>query len=296
MKKCGWTLVALTPALVIVGVLSLPAKGAATRCLGRTATIVGTPRNDDIIGTSGDDVIVGRGGTDSIEGRGGNDRICGGKGGFGDDELETLLGGAGSDRIDGSWGSDGLSGGAGSDLLVGGPGEYDFFNGGPGSDRIIGGRGEFDDPGSDQFFGGAGGDEVILFAGRKGGGEDTVHGGPGIDRGTFGLYGEQDSLTVNLARGFVSGERTGRDRIFSIRNAWVICRPCVLIGDEHSNSLESYIGDDRIEGRGGDDRLSSSGGDDSLDGGSGNNSNDGGPGIDTCIRPDTAGGAVACEA
>ena len=36
-------------------------------------------------------------------------------------------------------------------------------------------------------------------------------------------------------------------------------------------------------------------GDDSLDGGAGRNTNYGGGGTDTCVNPDIAGGAVACE-
>ena len=49
-------------------------------CLGKTATIVGTPGPDVLLGTNGRYVIAGLGGNDIIAGRGGNDLICGGRG------------------------------------------------------------------------------------------------------------------------------------------------------------------------------------------------------------------------
>jgi Ca2+-binding RTX toxin-like protein len=63
---------------------------------GETATIVGTPGNDNIVGTQGRDVVVALGGDDRVDSLGGNDLVCGGGG---NDEL--LLGGAGDDFIDG---------------------------------------------------------------------------------------------------------------------------------------------------------------------------------------------------
>lgn len=72
------------------------------RCLGRVATVAGTPGDDKLTGTPGRDVIVGFAGSDTVHGGGGDDLICGGQG---------------------------------SDLLVGGPGE-DQLRGGPGKDRV----------------------------------------------------------------------------------------------------------------------------------------------------------------
>jgi Ca2+-binding RTX toxin-like protein len=98
-------------ALVLLAVWAEPAAAGPT-CLGRAATIVGTPGNDDLEGTNGADVIVGLGGNDRILGRGGNDRICGNGG------NDYIDGKPGAERIDGGPGSDTGYGGAGSDDCI----------------------------------------------------------------------------------------------------------------------------------------------------------------------------------
>lgn len=70
------------------------------RCLGATATIVGSPRADRLLGTPGDDVIAAGGGADRVHGRGGDDLICG-KGGH-----DRMAGEAGVDQLDGGAGTD----------------------------------------------------------------------------------------------------------------------------------------------------------------------------------------------
>jgi 6-phosphogluconolactonase len=90
---------------------------AAPRCLGRTATIIGTSGNNKLRGTKRADVIAGQDGGDTITGRGGNDRICGGNG------RDKLEGGGGNDRLQGGKGKDRLIGGPGKDRLKGGPGK-----------------------------------------------------------------------------------------------------------------------------------------------------------------------------
>ena len=50
------------------------------KCLGKTATFVGTAGDDTIVGTVGPDVIHGLGGNDKISGLDGDDTICGGAG------------------------------------------------------------------------------------------------------------------------------------------------------------------------------------------------------------------------
>lgn len=149
-------------------------------CMGRRATIVGTPGDDVLRGTPGRDVIAARGGDDLVRGRGGNDLICGGpgsdelrgnagddrlRGNIGDDRLlgqrgaDDLRGGRGSDHLRGGRGGDEARGNRGSDHVRGGPGG-DFAGGGPGPDRVHGG------PGNDTVRGGAGRDRVSGGAGR----------------------------------------------------------------------------------------------------------------------------------
>lgn len=93
-----------------------PVAGTPPRCLGRSATIVGTAGRDVLRGTRGNDVIAALGGADVVDGRGGNDLICGGPG------NDDLRGGPGADRIFGGAGRDRLLGGAGRDRCDGGRG------------------------------------------------------------------------------------------------------------------------------------------------------------------------------
>ena len=110
---------------------------AVPSCRGRTATIVGTDRNDRIKGSPGPDVIVGRGGDDVIRGEQGNDVLCGG---YGNDELVGL---AGNDRLSGGPGEDGLFGVGGNDIEVGGRGNDLMTSGGgdAGADVLVGAPG-----------------------------------------------------------------------------------------------------------------------------------------------------------
>lgn len=103
-------------------------------CLGKPATIVGTPGPDTISGTSGPDVILGLGGNDRIFGNGGNDTICAGDG------DDAVFGGTGNDVIAGGPGRDDISGDAGDDDLRGEPND-DRLAGGTGNDRLDGGTG-----------------------------------------------------------------------------------------------------------------------------------------------------------
>lgn len=103
---------------------------AQPKCIGRVATIVGTPNDDVIDGTTGPDVIQGLAGNDTINGRGGNDMICGGIG------RDIINGGVGNDSIFGGPARDILRGNAGDDDLHDGGGN-DVLNGGPGFDECL---------------------------------------------------------------------------------------------------------------------------------------------------------------
>jgi uncharacterized repeat protein (TIGR01451 family) len=117
--------------------------GAGTTCGRKTATVVGTPGNDDLAGTEGSDVIVADTGDDRVSAAGGKDVICGGdgndvlNGGSGND---TAKGGSGNDRLTGKSGSDALKGNRGRDRLRGGAGN-DLLAGGKSRDRCGGGSG-----------------------------------------------------------------------------------------------------------------------------------------------------------
>jgi hypothetical protein len=87
------------------------------RCLGRVATVVGTPERDLLRGTTGRDVIVGAGGNDKLVGDDGHDIICGGGG------HDLLAGGAGKDALLGHAGDDRLLAGIHRDRCTGGAGD-----------------------------------------------------------------------------------------------------------------------------------------------------------------------------
>lgn len=120
--------------------------GAPT-CRGVTATITGTPSNDELVGTSGPDVIVALGGNDRIVSGAGRDLICAGSG------RDYVAAGTAADRVFAGTGGDRLLGGGGPDLLKGAGGN-DVLKGGRGSDRLRGGRG------FDRCVGGAGADSI----------------------------------------------------------------------------------------------------------------------------------------
>jgi Ca2+-binding RTX toxin-like protein len=155
--------------------------GAAPRCRGKRATIVGTPGDDVLPGTARRDVIVARGGDDLVRARRGPDLVCAGPG---DDVVnggkgrDRLFGGKGADALRGGPGKDVLAGGGGQDRLVGKRGD-DVLRGGKGADVLRAGRG--DDllrggPGNDVLRGGPGGDVI-----RPGGRRDRINCGPGRD-------------------------------------------------------------------------------------------------------------------
>jgi Ca2+-binding RTX toxin-like protein len=140
--------------------------------------------------------------------------------GDGDDTV------VGAPYTDGGAGDDHLSGGSarggtGDDVLIGSRYE-DGLDGGPGRDRIRG----------------LGGDDDLSHG-------EAMDGGPGKD--TLKFPGAEHGVTV----------RVGRLR--NIENVSGTRFDDVLIGDEHANTLESYGGRDRIEGRGGNDTLTGTG-------------------------------------
>jgi len=281
---------AMFVAAICVGLALAVSASAAPSCLGKKATIVGTPGNDRIAGTKDHDVIVGGGGNDTIVGKGGHDRICGGPG---DDRIngnrgsDLISGGGGDDTLIGFRGSDRLYGGAGDDTLIGfrgidrlyGGGGNDTLHGGRGSDLLYGGPGDdslFGDSGNDTLDGGGGrdrvdgglGDERLVSGGP--GDFDIVIGGAGVDR-IDGGPGEHDiasytgssaPLTVDLSSGRMTGAET--ERLTGIEDVLGGSGNDTLIGDSASNRLDGGPGSDHLQAVGGGDAAF------------------GGPGSDTC--------------
>jgi len=141
-------------------------------CMGRPATLVGTPGNDVLHGTPGNDVILGLGGNDILLGFAGNDILCGGPG------NDLIMGGEGHDRGLGERGDDLVFGGEGRDYLYGGYGQ-DYLAGGPDNDILKGGRQ------NDVLQGGQGNDRLFGHTGFDrldgGAGKDYLNGGSGDD-------------------------------------------------------------------------------------------------------------------
>jgi hypothetical protein len=117
--------VAVILALLAIPPIATTAAAATPKCMGFSATKVGTSRADVIYGTNRRDVIVSKGGADKVFGRGGNDIICTG---------------GGNDRVGGGPGRDKINSGTGNDNVKG-DGGYDRIDGGPGSDKCYKGSG-----------------------------------------------------------------------------------------------------------------------------------------------------------
>jgi Ca2+-binding RTX toxin-like protein len=295
---------------------ALPA-GAAPRCFGKAATIVGTNRSERLRGTKGNDVIVARGGHDLLNGGGGRDRICGGGG------DDVLLGGSARDLLDGQLGLDFLAGGPSRDKVLGSGGD-DVLRGNQGNDALFGGAG-FDillgEAGNDRLDGGEGiFDRVSFFFSAApvavdlntntaiGEGTDALAGiedlegsqhgdtliGNALDNFFFPLGGD-DAVTggdgfdlvsffeapapvnANLSTGVAIGE--GNDTLIGIED---LAGSAHLSGDDLTGDSNQNL----LFGVDGDDRLFGLEGDDFLDGGNESDTLDGGPHVagDQCVN------------
>ena len=293
--------VALAGACLALVFGSATQAGAAFRCFGQPATIVGTNGADDIKGTSGPDVIVLRSGDDTVVARGGADLVCGGDG---DDFIDL---GAGPDRADGGRGGDGIFGGPGADLLLGRAG-VDGLAGGSGADVSKGhGGGDFlsDGGGHDRLIGGAGSD---VLNGAEG--NDRIIGGTGnFDVASYLVA--TGPVTVDLALTTAQPTGQGLDRITRVEGVEGSEFDDALFGNDldtpSGNGLFGRSGDDTLDGRQRVDFVSGAGGDDDLFGGAGPDDviggeaeedgggdfGSGGPGIDLCIELEADDGT--CE-
>ena len=308
-RKRGHTSRFLASGVVLVFLFASGA-GAQTpipKCLGDTATIIGTEGNDVLTGTDDDDVIVGLGGDDIINGGPegfATDALCGGEGNDvlngGNGLIAGLSGDGGDDRLEPGdvtialavylespvpisldlatgtatgWGTDTV---VGIDNVIGS--QFDDVLAGNGRANLLDGRG-----GNDRLTGLAARDLLDGDAGN-----DILDGGAGSD---FALYGAPQAVRVDLGRGTATG--WGTDRLVSIESAEGSRFADVLRGSNGVNQLDGSGGNDAVTGLGGNDVLSGDAGNDRiaggsgadrLDGGAGRDQGDGGPGRDRCVK------------
>lgn len=208
----------------------------------------GTSRRDKLSGTGASDTLTGMGGDDLLIGKFGNDFLYGDSDGLGNNGLD---------------GADRLIGGAGDDFLAGGGGA-DRLDGGDGDDTLVGGFAAGADP-----FG-------FSYVDYGDGGNDTLIGGAGYDRGYILLeraaaigidVSNADVETAITADGVAIGAISGVEQVSIFTGA----------GDDR---LTGGAGNDFFESRGGDDVLVGNAGDDLFYGGLGNDVLDGGEGFD----------------
>ncbi|MGO4126410.1 beta strand repeat-containing protein [Inquilinus sp. YAF38] len=198
------------------------------------AVINGTPGDDDFSGTGGSDTINGLGGNDILSGLGGGDIL---NGGIGDDMLD---GGVHADTLSGGVGDDTLDGGSDADTLDGGTG-IDHLIGGEGNDRLLA---DPSLPEADMFDGGAGGADILSYAGAN----------------------AAAGVMVDLAAGTASGGATAS----GIEIVEGTNRADTLTGDAGRNTLYGFDGGDVLNGGGGDDTLYGGLSMDTVSGGDGN--------------------------
>ncbi|HYP22216.1 MAG TPA: calcium-binding protein [Actinomycetota bacterium] len=260
----------------------------AWTCLGRPATVVGSPGADRLVGTNGRDVIVGRGGNDEIVGHDGDDLLCGGdgrdriEGRYGDDEIDA---GAGNDVADGGPDGDLLVGGIGSDRLSGGDGGFgDTLVGGDGSDTLDGGDGRRD---SDFLFGGASGDFLDGGLGAR----DMLYGGSASDDFTGGIVSFE--LATGPAIVGLAAEPSGTSYAPGEDADDLLSDIGGIVGTPYSDDVSGSDAAETFRGLDGDDRIDAAGGDDDVDGGAGSDVLVGGAGRDPLRYEDSPVGVTA---
>ncbi len=273
----------------------------------------GSSGNDTLLGDEGSNHFAGLGGNDRIDGRGGLDGVSywdasagvnvnlagqQATGASGTDTLvgiEFVSGSSFADSIVGDAGHNGLDGGQGNDTIDGGGG-WDwvaYWNSPTGVTVDLAGHTASDGYGNTdtlhniEFVYGSNHDDRLLgdhfnnaFDGR--GGNDTIHGGAGVDNVDY--FMATGGATVNLALGTASGA-SGNDALSGIENVNGSNFDDVLVGDDGGNflqgnggndSLSGGVGQDNLHGGDGNDTLRGGDQEDYLVGGAGNDSIDGG--------------------
>ncbi|WP_188750317.1 calcium-binding protein [Marinobacterium zhoushanense] len=244
--------------------------------------LVGDDGVDHLEGLAGDDWLNGGIGADVIDGGAGIDTadfegstagveadLSAGVGSAGDAAGDTyisienmhgsehddrLFGDDGANLIDGYLGNDHIEGRGGNDVLLGNDGD-DYLDGGVGDDLLQGGAG----------------DDWLI--GRTG--ADVLDGGEGQDTADYS-WSTRGGFKVDLANGSLAGPDARKDILISIENIKGTTKVDFIYGDNGSNVLDGYLGDDRLYGRKGNDSLIGGQGHDRLYGGEGDDRLDGG--------------------
>jgi Ca2+-binding RTX toxin-like protein len=228
--------------------------------------------NDQLLGGSGKDTLEGGANDDAIFGGSGDDSLSGGDG---DDYLE---GGAGADTIDGGKNTKVTDGGGDTvsykDSPVGvrfsiDPSDSSFFIGSGGDaegdklkniehiegsnfdDRLLGDNfsNTLEGLGGSDTLEGSDGDDILL----GGAGADRLDGGN--DRDWTGYIASSAEVKINLETGEASSGDAEGDTLISVEDVKGSIHNDILIGNNYSNHLDGYFGDDRIIGGGGADTL-----------------------------------------
>ena len=156
--------------------------------------------------------------------------------------TDYIYGGNGSDIIFGDDGADGASASGGSDVIEGGA-DNDFIDGDAGDDRITGGSGEdiiYGGQGNDILDGGAGND--IVF------GDDGINGFATDQKGTSGLFANQEDSEARKNQGLVFG-----DSINSFVNNFGIKADAKSNTSGGADTIIAGNGSDIVDGQSGDD-------------------------------------------
>ncbi|UWQ93546.1 M10 family metallopeptidase C-terminal domain-containing protein (plasmid) [Rhodobacteraceae bacterium M382] len=221
------------------------------------------------VGGLGNDLVIGYLGS---EGTAGNDTLTGTE--F-PDEINAL---GGDDRLIGLNGDDTLIGGPGDDTFLPGLGN-DLIRPGDGTSLIEGSAAELN---GDRIGDGFGNEDAIFLRGANFTGEpellftpDAGGTGPGSTAVMLDLDGDGTKEFSLLFDGDLTGTGLGVvDEGSDIGIGGITFDGTAndddLTGNQLSNQLNGFAGNDRLIGLGGDDRISGGDGNDTLNGGDGN--------------------------
>lgn len=258
-------------------------------------TQVGSESNDILFGREGaygydgNDILYGREGNDYIAAREGNDILNGGEGNdrlYGENGNDVLVGGEGNDYLNGGSGSDTYihNLGDGNDIIE----NYDISEGKI-HDRLIFGEGIAPEDISVKKSG-----YNLILKNKRNGETVTIYRAlyssdyylENIEFADGTIWNKdilQEKVRIQIGKVYDSGsdEILYGDEKSDLISAW--SGDDILYGEEGNDKLYGGIGNDWLDGGIGDDKLYGNDGDDILVGGAGDDYLEGGIGNDTYI-------------